>query len=120
MGSLRKRYRLKRSINKRSKWPARWEKKTTYHESISANSQAALTQQCEHAITAAKQKSVNTCSSVCSPKTRSVHSQQPDECGTGQRQTKRVVFVYVTKAVKFLLVTQGYGGEGGSLAPVSS
>ena len=37
---------------KRQNWPVRRE--TSYHESISPNTEVALTQQCEQAITAAK------------------------------------------------------------------
>lgn len=55
----------KRSKDRSSLW---LQEETSYHESISTNSQAALTLQCEHAITAAKQKSGNSCSSVSSPK----------------------------------------------------
>lgn len=41
--------------NKRSREKSGlWDGKTSYHESISLSSQAALTQQCEHAITEAK------------------------------------------------------------------
>lgn len=76
----------KRSKDRSSLW---LQEETSYHESIST-SQAALTQQCEHAITAAKQKSGNSCSSVSSPKwgQHTVNSQT--SVGTGQRQTRRV------------------------------
>lgn len=88
----------------------------SYHEGISQNSQTVLAQQCEHLITAAKQRSGNICPSVCSPKWGQCTVKSQTNVGQGRGETKcGCIFVDVSKSVSSCLWREdGGGGQLGS------